>query len=141
MTPVDIDKLKAMIARFPDDVTDVQSRIILAHQLRASADIQDAETKSRTGWADTTDRAERDRIAATAIELLDAALIAKAERVDALTEALKPFAALRLSTEVEVSDLLHRTPAAEARRHADAIERRDAEILAARNALSPKESE
>lgn len=60
-------------------------------------------------------------------------LIAHIER---LQNALKPFAAFRLSTEGEVSDCVLRTPAAEARLRADAIERRDAEIAEARATLS-----
>lgn len=56
-----------------------------------------------------------------------------------LAEALKPFAAMRLSTEGTVSDLVWRTPAAEMRRQASAIEQRDAEILAAREALQAME--
>lgn len=83
--PLDIGKLKEMLARFDADETGMQSRIILVHQLRAGADILDRETKRETGWADTSDRAARARKAADAIELL-------AERVERLEAALKPFA-------------------------------------------------
>jgi len=55
------------LKRFADDV---QSRIVIVHQLRASADIQDAATKRETGWADTSDRAQLMRRAADTIEKL-----------------------------------------------------------------------
>ena len=55
---------------FGDEVTDVQSRYIIVHQLRASADIQDTETKRKTGWATTSDRASLMRKAADTIERL-----------------------------------------------------------------------
>jgi hypothetical protein len=55
--------------------------------------------------------------------------------VERLREALGPLAAMRLSTEPTVSDCLYRSPATEARRGADEIEKRDADILRARQAL------
>lgn len=58
-------------------------------------------------------------------------------RIVALEEALRPFAAMRKSTEAEVSDLVRRSPAQEMRRRAHSIEQRDAEIDAARKALTP----
>jgi len=66
LTPVE----GAGLERFADDVTDVHSRIIIVHQLRASAEIQDRQTKKETGWADTNDRATLMREAADAIERL-----------------------------------------------------------------------
>lgn len=57
---------------FPTETTDVQSRFVIAHQLRASADIQDDETKRETGWATTSDRAGLMREAADTIERLAA---------------------------------------------------------------------
>lgn len=50
-------------------------------------------------------------------------------------EALKPFAAMRLSTEPGVSDLVLRSPAEEMRRQAEAVEAHDRAILAARAIL------
>lgn len=74
---------KQILECFPDDVQDVQSRIIIAHQLRASADIQDKQTKQETGWADTSDRATLMRRAADAIEALSSRQAAgEAEAVD-----------------------------------------------------------
>lgn len=61
---------KAMLETFSADVVDAQSRYVIVHQLRASADIQDRETKRKTGWADTNDRACLMRSAADAIEAL-----------------------------------------------------------------------
>ena len=58
------------------------------------------------------------------------------ERAMRAEDALKPFAAMPLSTETEASDLLHRSPAEEMRRHAAATEQRDAQILAAKSALT-----
>lgn len=64
----------AMIAEaaemFPPDTVDVQSRYVIVHQLRASADIQDAQTKRETGWADTSDRACLMRKAADTLDAL-----------------------------------------------------------------------
>lgn len=62
----------AVLKRFADDVQNVQSRIVIVHQLRASADIQDRATKAETGWADTSDRAMLMRRAASTIEALAA---------------------------------------------------------------------
>ncbi len=59
---------------FPPDTVDVQSRYVIVHQLRASADIQDAQTKRETGWADTSDRACLMRKAADALDALLAKL-------------------------------------------------------------------
>lgn len=73
---------------FADDVEDVQSPIVIVHQLRASADIQDGETKRQTGWADTNDRATLMRKAADTIEAFAAAPAPDA----ALRGALEPFA-------------------------------------------------
>ena len=63
-------EVKAMLETFSADVVDAQSRYVIVHQLRASADIQDRETKRKTGWADTNDRACLMRSAADAIEAL-----------------------------------------------------------------------
>lgn len=60
------------LERFADDVTGVYSRIIICHQLRASAEIQDSQTKAKTGWADTSDRAELMRKASAVIERIAA---------------------------------------------------------------------
>ncbi len=57
---------------FAAETTDVQSRYVIVHQLRASADIQDGATRRETGWATTSDRAELMRRAADAIERLAA---------------------------------------------------------------------
>lgn len=61
-----------VVEQFPDGQTGVQSRFVIVHQLRTSADIQDRETKARTGWADTNDRATLMRRAADVIERLAA---------------------------------------------------------------------
>lgn len=58
------------LKRFPDDVKDVQSRFVIIHQLRASADIQDAEITRTMGRKATTDRAALMREAADALERL-----------------------------------------------------------------------
>jgi hypothetical protein len=50
--------------------------------------------------------------------------------------ALEFLADLRLSSEHEVSDLLYRSPAAELRRRAEQVERRDLEIQEARAVLA-----
>ena len=69
------DALIAEVAEtFPPDTVDVQSRYVIVHQLRASADIQDAQTKRETGWADTSDRACLMRKAADALDALLAKL-------------------------------------------------------------------
>ena len=52
-----------------------------------------------------------------------------------LREALEPFARMRLSTEAAVSHLIGLSPAEEMRRHAAAVEQRDADIIRAREAL------
>jgi hypothetical protein len=87
----DKERDDAMIAEaaemFPPDTVDVQSRYVIVHQLRASADIQDAQTKRETGWADTSDRACLMRKAADALD----ALLAK------LQPAPKPCMAERLA--------------------------------------------
>ena len=74
----DKDRDDALIAEvaemFPPDTVDVQSRYVIVHQLRASADIQDAQTKRETGWADTSDRACLMRKAADALDALLAKL-------------------------------------------------------------------
>ena len=70
-TPLYASPYRAL-ERFPDDVKNVQSRIVIVHQLRASADIQDYATKRDTGWADTSDRATLMRKAADTIEALAA---------------------------------------------------------------------
>ena len=65
------DALIAEVAEtFPPDTVDVQSRYVIVHQLRASADIQDAQTKRETRWADTSDRACLMRKAADALDAL-----------------------------------------------------------------------
>ncbi len=65
------DALIAEVAEtFPPDTVDVQSRYVIVHQLRASADIQDAQTKRETGWADTSDRACLMRKAADTLDAL-----------------------------------------------------------------------
>jgi len=65
------DALNAEVAEtFPPDTVDVQSRYVIVHQLRASADIQDAQTKRETGWADTSDRACLMRKAADTLDAL-----------------------------------------------------------------------
>jgi len=66
LTPVE----EVGLERFADDVADVHSRIVIVHQLRASAAIQDRQTKKETGWADTNDRATMMRKAADTIERL-----------------------------------------------------------------------
>lgn len=53
-------------------------------------------------------------------------------------EALKPFAAMRLSTEPGVSDLVLRSPADEMRRQAEAVEAHDRAIRAARAILGTR---
>lgn len=69
------DELIAEAAEmFPPDTVDVQSRYVIVHQLRASADIQDAQTKRETGWADTSDRACLMRKAADALDAMLAKL-------------------------------------------------------------------
>ena len=74
----DKDRDDALIAEvaemFPPDTVDVQSRYVIVHQLRASADIQDAQTKRETGWADTSDRACLMRKAADALDAMLAKL-------------------------------------------------------------------
>ena len=60
----------SQLKTFPPETTDVQSRFIIVHQLRASADIQDSQTKHETGWATTSDRASLMRQAADTIERL-----------------------------------------------------------------------
>lgn len=52
-----------------------------------------------------------------------------------LRAALEPFAAMRLSMEPEVSDCVLRSAGAEMRLRADALDKRDADILRARAAL------
>ena len=78
MMTKDKERDDAMIAEaaemFPPDTVDVQSRYVIVHQLRASADIQDAQTKRETGWADTSDRACLMRKAADALDALLAKL-------------------------------------------------------------------
>ena len=70
----DKERDEALIAEiaevFPPDTVDVQSRYVIVHQLRASADIQDAQTKRETGWADTSDRACLMRKAADTLDAL-----------------------------------------------------------------------
>lgn len=60
------------LAAFSPEDTNLQSRYVVVHQLRASADIQDVETKRETGWATTSDRAQLMRKAADVIERLAA---------------------------------------------------------------------
>ena len=50
-------------------------------------------------------------------------------------EALEPFAAMRLSTEPEISDCVHRSAGAEMRRRADAMDKRDDDIRRARASI------
>lgn len=87
----DKERDEALIAEaaemFPPDTVDVQSSYVIVHQLRASADIQDAQTKRETRWADTSDRACLMRKAADALD----ALLAK------LQPAPKPCMAERLA--------------------------------------------
>jgi len=64
--PSDVAGLKM----FPPETTGVQSRIIIVHQLRASADIQDNEITRTMGRKATTDRASLMRKAAALIESL-----------------------------------------------------------------------
>ena len=75
---------------FPPDTVDVQSRYVIVHQLRASADIQDAQTKRETRWADTSDRACLMRKAADALDALLAKLQPPAEpdRAEVLAKQL-----------------------------------------------------
>lgn len=80
--------------RFAEPFDGMLSNIVQAHQLRASAAIQDAQTKRETGWADTSDRAQGMRDAADEIERLDAILQLVTPSNDALREALEGFAAL-----------------------------------------------
>lgn len=56
-----------------------------------------------------------------------------------LVAALKPFAAMPLSTDPQISDCLYRSPAEHMRRMAEATERRDADILSARDILADQE--
>lgn len=59
-----------MLKEFSFEREGVQSRFVLVHQLRASADIQDNEMTERMGRKATTDRASLMREAADAIERL-----------------------------------------------------------------------
>ena len=83
------DDLAGLVERFGEDVQDVQSRIIIAHQLRASADIQDKQTKAETGWADTSDRAQLMRRAADKIEQAAQAILALQAEVDRMASIIQ----------------------------------------------------
>jgi hypothetical protein len=61
------------------------------------------------------------------------------DEAERLREALAPLAAMRLSTEPEVSDLVLRSAGAEMRRRAEMLDKHDADILRARAALSPQD--
>ena len=67
--PLDAGMVR-LLRQFPPETTDVQSRYVIVHQLRASADIQDGQTKRETGWATTSDRADLMRRAADTIEAI-----------------------------------------------------------------------
>lgn len=60
------------VRMFGPEVENVQSRYIIVHQLRASAEIQSAEVTERMGRKATTDRASLMREAADLIEALAA---------------------------------------------------------------------
>jgi len=75
----------AGVKLFPPETTGVQSRIIIVHQLRASADIQDNEITRTMGRKATTDRASLMREAAALIESLS-------HDREVMREALEPFA-------------------------------------------------
>ena len=63
---------RAELKRFDAPFDDMHSDIIIVHQLRESANIQDDATKRETGWATTSDRAQLMRRAADTIEALAA---------------------------------------------------------------------
>lgn len=107
---------REVIKTFPEDTVNVQSRYVIVHQLRASADIQDAQTKAETKWADTSDRAELMRKAANTIEAL--ATPARTDDagqpsgdVAAMREALQPFADIAIwveHTDLRDGNIVHR---------------------------------
>lgn len=132
----DKERDEALIAEiaevFPPDTVDVQSRYVIVHQLRASADIQDAQTKRETRWADTSDRACLMRKAADALDALLAKLqpAPKPDRAEVLASIVLDLA----RTDFNSDDLDEREPEAVAiiRRHFDELR---AEIEAERPAV------
>lgn len=132
----DKERDEALIAEiaevFPPDTVDVQSRYVIVHQLRASADIQDAQTKRKTRWADTSDRACLMRKAADALDALLAKLqpAPKPDRAEVLASIVLDLA----RTDFNSDDLDEREPEAVAiiRRHFDELR---AEIEAERPAV------
>ena len=109
----DKERDDAMIAEaaevFPPDTVDVQSRYVIVHQLRASADIQDAQTKRETGWADTSDRACLMRKAADALDALLAKLqpAPKPDRAEVLAQALWDQWTLKASEVIDAQSLIN----------------------------------
>ncbi len=109
----DKDRDDALIAEvaemFPPDTVDVQSRYVIVHQLRASADIQDAQTKRETGWADTSDRACLMRKAADALDALLAKLqpAPKPDRAKVLAQALWDQWTLKASEVIDAQSLIN----------------------------------
>lgn len=104
------DALIAEVAEmFPPDTVDVQSRYVIVHQLRASADIQDAQTKRETRWADTSDRACLMRKAADALDALLAKLqpAPKPDRAEALAQALWDQWTLKASEVIDAQSLIN----------------------------------
>jgi hypothetical protein len=94
MTAVDHAELK----RFGPEVRGVQSRYVLVHQLRASADIQDTQTKRETGCATTSDRASLMREAANALEVLLSEIEGLKAEVDGWKEAYDRATRLHAAT-------------------------------------------
>lgn len=109
----DKDRDDALIAEvaemFPPDTVDVQSRYVIVHQLRASADIQDAQTKRETGWADTSDRACLMRKAADALDAMLAKLqpAPKPDRAEVLAQALWDQWTLKASEVIDAQSLIN----------------------------------
>ena len=89
-------KIRALrAAPTPDahsEVGDDQTRILI-HQLRRSAEIQDTETKAKTGWADTSDRAELMRKAANHLTALTAG-VANGNLADVISDKMREIAPL-----------------------------------------------
>jgi len=69
-SPPSAHDMREDVARFSEPFDGMLSGIVIVHQLRASAAIQDQATKRQTGWADTSDRAGLMREAASVIEAL-----------------------------------------------------------------------
>lgn len=90
------------VERFGYDFDNKLSDIVICHQLRTSAGLMDEETKKRTGWADTSDRAGRMREAADLIERL----IAATQTPDTAGEELSAIPSPRAGHVAEVELLL-----------------------------------